>query len=123
MLLTHTVPSHGHTRNNIACAIVFQTTTEVFEEKYQCYLKEFQNNPQTAHWTNNDSVAHAYVSFTYDGVWAMAFALDKTRQELLDSNSSLTLGDFKYFNRTPTLTEAIERHMMQTNFTGVSVSE
>ena len=101
---------------------MLQTTTDLFEEKYQCYLREFQNNPQTSNWTSPDSVAHAYVSFTYDGVWAMAFALDETDKELIANGSNMTLADFKYFNETPSLSEAIQRYMMDTNFKGVSVS-
>ena len=67
-------------------------------------------------------MAHAYVRFTYDGVWAMAFALEKTRLELKSNGSDLTLSNFMYFNQTPTIGEAIQRYMMETNFTGVSVS-
>ena len=91
-------------------------------EKYQCYLEEFQNNPQSSSWTSKDSVAHAYISFTYDGVWALAFALEETRKELEASGSNLTLDMFCYFDETPEIGEAITRHLNRTNFTGVSVS-
>lgn len=90
--------------------------------KYQCYLEDFQHNPQSASWTNNTSGAHAYIGFTYDGVWALAFALDETRKELLANGSSLTLEDFKYFDANPNIGEAIQRHLKNTNFSGVSVS-
>lgn len=105
---------------------LLQTTmdklTDGFSEKYDCYLKEFQENPQSSNWTTNDSVAHAYVRFTYDGVWAMAFALENTRMELESNGLNLTLSNFTYFNETPTIGEAIQRYMMKTNFSGVSVS-
>ena len=89
--------------------------------KYECYLDEFQNNPQSSGWTTADSVAHPYISFTYDAVWTMAFALHKTQEELTVNGSNLTLTDFMYF-MPGRIGEAINRHIKQTNFTGVSVS-
>ena len=100
---------------------VLQTSTADFLEKYNCYLQEFRNNPQSSGWTNNTG-AHAYISFTYDAVWAMAFALDKTQKELDESNPGLTLDQFEYFNGTSNITEAITRHLENTSFAGVSVS-
>ena len=90
-------------------------------EKYDCYLEEFRTNPQSSNWTNGTG-AHAYISFTYDGVWALAFALDNTRKELIENNSNLTLDQFKYFNETPEISEAITRYLGNTSFAGVSVS-
>ena len=90
-------------------------------EKYDCYLEEFRNNPQSSNWTDGAG-AHAYISFTYDGVWALAFALDKTQKELIENGSALSLDDFEYFNETPNISEAITRHLANTNFAGVSVS-
>ena len=99
-----------------------QTTTDLFLRKYSCYLKEFQTNPQSSELTASDSVAHAYISFTYDGLWAIAFALNKTEAELKNSGSNLTLADFRYFNETAEIGEAIKRNLMETKFLGVSVS-
>lgn len=90
-------------------------------EKYECYLEEFRSNPQSSNWTNNTG-AHAYISFTYDGVWSLALALDKTQEELRQNGSNLTLDMFEYFNKTPEISEAIERHLSNTSFAGVSVS-
>ena len=52
----------------------------------------------------------------------MAFALEETRKELVANGSNLTLEDFDYFNETPEIGEAIERHLKNTSFAGVSVS-
>ena len=101
---------------------LLQTTAGKFVKKYNCYLKEFKENPQSSIWTSSEAVAHAYVRFTYDGVWAMAFALEKTRLELKNNGSDLNLSNFTYFNETPAIGGAIQRYMMKTNFTGGSVS-
>ena len=101
---------------------LLQTTTDIFLQKYKCYLEEFKNNPQSANWTTDNSVAHAYISFTYDGVWAMAFALDETEKELKNYGSNYTLANFTYFNGTPEIGDAIQKHLNATNFRGVSVS-
>ena len=86
-------------------------------------MKEFKTNPQSSKWATDDSVPHAYISFTYDGLWAIAFALHETEAELEKGGSNLTLADFEYFNKTAEIGEAIKRHLMKTNFSGVSVSK
>ena len=93
-------------------------STEDFVSKLNCYLEEFRNNPFTSHLKKTE--AHLYSGFTYDSVWMIAYALDKTERELAESGSSLTLEDIEYFEAN-NVSKIIGRHLAQTNFSGVSV--
>lgn len=95
-------------------------STQDFVRKLNCYLEEFRNNPFTSHLYTNKTEAHLYSGFTYDSVWMIAYALDKTERELAESGSSLTLENIEYFEAN-NVSKIIGRHLAQTNFSGVSV--
>ena len=56
-----------------------QTKAE-FNESYFRALEEF-NTPDNPFF-NNETTAHAYVTFTYDAVWTMALAMDSAEADL-----------------------------------------
>ena len=93
----------------------------MFVNKLDCYLEEFKKNPLTERFFTNRTEAHIYSGFTYDAVWMIAFALDRTEQELVQSGSGLTLEDFEYFEAN-NISRIIGQHLAKTNFSGVSVS-
>lgn len=97
-------------------------TTKDFVKKLNCYLEEFKNNPLTRHLYTEQTEAHLYSGFTYDAVWMIAFALDKTERELFQSGSSLTLEDIQYFDAS-NVSKIIGHYLASTNFSGVSVRE
>lgn len=102
---------------------LLKETAESFETKYGCYLKEFQkNNTEFSEYLDPDSnVPHDYITFTYDGLWTLALALDSAEKELKMMNSGLTLSNLTYFGET-NVTEVVAKHIMSTSFIGVSVS-
>ena len=100
-----------------------QPNVDTYDDKYDCFLEEFFNNPQTSSLTN-DTTRHAYYTYTYDAVWTIAKALNETEQELQNRNLDLTLGDYKHFNNnTQIIPDLITEFINKTNFTGVSVSQ
>ena len=104
----------------ISLPFVQTRTTKDFVKKLNCYLEEFRNNPSTGHLYTEKTEAHLYSGFTYDAVWTIAYALDKTQRELAESESGLTLDDIEYFEAN-NVSKIIGRHLAQTNFSGVSV--
>ena len=88
--------------------------------QYAEYLDRFLGENQ-----NRESLMtmHPYSTFTYDAVWTIALALNKTQEELEAMNKSLE--DFEYSNH-PTVQNdmsiLIQKYMNETNFPGVSVS-
>lgn len=65
------------------------------------------------------SVPHSYRTFTYDAVYAIALALNRTAMELKPMN--LTLDDFAY-NNSNGITNKIVKNMKLIDFNGISVS-
>ena len=68
---------------------------------------------------------HAYGTFTYDAVYAMAYALEAAEAELQTYN--LSLSNFEYSDNVTvfensTISDVIFRHLNETDFLGVSVS-
>ena len=55
-------------------------TNATFFEKYNRALNEF-NSPDNP-LSNNETAAHAYVTFTYDAVWTMALAMNSADADL-----------------------------------------
>ena len=101
---------------------ILQTlNTKEFVKKLNCYLEEFKHNPSTEKFFKDKTEAHIYSGFTYDAVWMIAFALDRTEHELVQSGSGLSLQDFEYFEDN-NISKIIAHHLAKTNFSGVSVS-
>ena len=106
----------------LAIVYAMQTnSTNQFIEKLNQYLEEFKSNPSTRHLITSKLEAHLYSGFTYDAVWAIAYALHNTEHELLQQKSTLTLESFDYFE-TNNLSNIFSRQLARTNFSGVSVS-
>ena len=72
----------------------------------------------------DNSREHAYGTFTYDAVYAMAYALQGAEEDLQMYN--LSLSDFEYADNitieNSTISEVIFKHLNETDFLGVSVS-
>ena len=93
--------------------------TEIFTEKLNCYLERFKDHSHTGSVAQLE--AHLYSGFAYDAVWTIAYALNKTEQELSHKGYNLTLNNFDYFE-VNNLSSIISRYLAETNFAGVSVS-
>ena len=96
---------------------------QTFSQKYLEELDLFLNTSPLA--SPEDRNPHAYRTFTYDAVYAMAFALNKSENELQMNN--LSLRNFRYSDTdtvrdNTTISDVIFQHMNETNFHGVSVS-
>lgn len=96
-------------------------STEIFTEKLNCYLERFKDHPHTRSVVMTQLETHLYSGFAYDAVWTIAYALNKTEQELSHKGYNLTLDNFDYFEAN-NLSSIISRHLVETNFAGVSVS-
>ena len=104
------------------CDCILQETAEAFEEKFNCYLDEFQSSSFFEELIDSDSnEPHAYRTFTYDAIWTMAFALDSAEMELQEMNISMNLTDFAYFEES-VVADVVKKHINMTDFTGVSVN-
>lgn len=96
-------------------------STAEFTEKLNCYLEKFKDHPHTIDLVMSKLETHLYSGFAYDAVWTIAYALNKTEQELVQQGSNLTLDSFDYFEIN-NLSNIIARHLAETDFAGVSVS-
>lgn len=95
-------------------------STEKFTEKLNCYLEKFKDHLQTGSQENSELETHLYSGFAYDAVWTIAYALNKTEKELVQHGYNLTLDSFDYFEAN-NLSNVIARHLVETDFAGVSV--
>ncbi len=96
-------------------------STEEFTKKLNCYLEKFKDHPHTRSIVMGELETHLYSGFAYDAVWTIAYALNKTEQELYQKGYNLTLDNFDYFEAN-NLSNMISRHLTETDFAGVSVS-
>lgn len=96
-------------------------STAEFTKKLNCYLEKFKDHPHTIDLVMSKLETHLYSGFAYDAVWTIAYALNKTEQELVQQGSNLTLNSFDYFEIN-NLSNIIARHLAETDFAGVSVS-
>lgn len=58
--------------------------------------------------------------YAYDGIWAIAFAIESVRKKLRMMDSHLTIEDFQY--RDPFWAQLFREALNETNFIGVTVS-
>ena len=121
--------------NVIVCAFFFQTTAG-FKSKYQEYVTDFIASD--FYKGNSSTIASLYESLSYDAIWSLALALDKTDAAIRDNG--FTLADFEYSQAPPdvegvpsdgtvyddTINNYISNNlsyfMSMTDFRGVSVS-
>ena len=103
-------------------------TNATFQAKYKTYLKDFIASDLNL--VNDTTIHVAYETITYDAVWAIATALNKTENVLREDGYSLA--DFEYSSVSQSaevddginsmITKNFTSFMSETNFEGVSVS-
>ena len=113
----------------------FQTTTE-FKSKYQEYLSDYLTSD--IYKGNSSTIASLYETLSYDAIWSLALALDKT--DAVIRGDGFTLADFEYSQAPPDvegvpsddivyddtinnyISYNLSEFMGMTDFKGVSVS-
>lgn len=108
----------------------------MFTERYSEYLSDFKDSD--LYMGKRSSITVAYETLTYDAIWALAIALNKT--DMLVQQDGISLADFEYSRAPPDndidtmyddgyddtinnyITYNLSQFMNLTDFPGVSVS-
>ena len=108
---------------------LFQTTPQ-FRAEYSEFLNDFRHSD--LYKGNSTSLYVAYETLSYDAVWTLAIALNKTENVIQEDG--ISLADFQYARSSPDnptefndsinnyISYNLSRFVSQTDFEGVSVS-
>ena len=110
---------------------------DTYNDLYAGELSTFNTESRFEEFRNPDGTEpHVYGTFTYDAMYAIAIALDKS-ERFLQENGGISLLDFNYTddvtvpadadckniqNAPCSISDVIKRFMDETNLAGISVS-
>ena len=116
-------------RDYIFISSLFQTTPQ-FRAEYSEFLNDFRDSD--LYKGDSSSLYVAYETLSYDAVWTLAIALNKTENVIQEDG--ISLADFQYARSSPDnptefndsinnyISYNLSRFVSQTDFEGVSVS-